>query len=242
MKKLIFILPLLLMGANCPVPPTPTPSPTVPPTPTPTPPVLTCANVECQPNYHCVENPPGTPLCIPDPVPTPTPGTSCPKLLASGAYVYMNNKPYGQGFDSTVRVHGDSQFCAMIHGVATEDCHLEGWPNQVACELELAEGCPVWQYSVSGGNTVSRCSDNQSADLSCDHFGNPTFRDDPKTPTTGNSLETLVGFEGQPKECGLQRDAFGPMAGYFVIAHGKGLVRACLPNNTNCGPWQAVDH
>ena len=233
MKEFIPVLLLAAIGACPPVPPTPTPEPTSTP--------LTCANVDCAPGYHCVENPGGTPKCIPDSVP-PQPVTSCPKELAPGAYAYVNNKPYGQGFDSAYRVHGDPQFCSMIHGVATDDCNIEGWPQRVECELELGKGCPIWQYTIDEGKTVKRCSDNQSADISCDHFGDPTYRDDPKTPTSGDTLETLVGFEGMPKNCGLQRDSHGPIAGFFTIAHGKGKVRACKPDNSNCGPWQEVDH
>jgi hypothetical protein len=127
----------------------------------------------------------------------------------------MNNNNYGQGFDATVRVRGDSQFCFLIHGVNTNDCHLDGWSKRTQCEMELLGGCPRWQYSSDNGNTV--------------------FRDDPKTPDV---------FEGQPKECGNQRDEFGPNAGFFTIAHGFGLIRSCKPdlNPSTCGPWRTFNH
>lgn len=202
-------------------------------------PPVTCTNIECPSGTHCIETPNG-PKCVPD-----TPGVNlCPKALAPGAYVYMNNKKYGNGFDSTVRVHGDTEFCRLIHGVPNNDCHLEGWPKKAECEYFLLDNnCPVWEYTVDG-KTVYNCSDNQSALASCDHFGNPTYRDDPKTPTTGDTLATLSGFEGEPKFCGLHRDAYGPYQGFFTIAHGKASVRACVSHSSpnTCGPWQKFDH
>jgi hypothetical protein len=171
----------------------------------------------------------------------PTP-SDCPKPLAPGAVVYLNDKPYGQGFDSTVRVHGDPEFCWLIHGVWVNDCHLEGWPKRVECEMELIHGCPIWQLTVDGGTTVEPCVDSQAARASCDHFGSVEYRDDPDTPTTGDTIWTLKGFEGRPLECGLQRDAYGPMAGFFTVAHGIGNVRACKPDRAGCGPWWPFDH
>lgn len=166
------------------------------------------------------------------------PSGNCPKPLAPGSRVYMRDKAYGNGFDSTVRVYGDPQFCFLIHGVNVNDCHLEGWPNRAKCEMELLSGCPIWQYTPDEGRAVYRCSDNPNALASCDHFGDPVFRDDPKTPE----------FEGRPLECGLQRDEFGPNAGFFTIAHGGPTgctsangpywhIRACRPDGLECGPW-----
>lgn len=189
-------------------------------------PVDPCKGITCAVGYHCEE---GT--CIKDEV-TPPPVSYCPKPLAPGSKVYMRNKGYGQGFDSTVRVYGDPAFCYRIHGVNVIDCHLEGWPNRAKCEMELISGCPIWQFTTDEGKTVARCSDNQSAAISCDHFGDPIFRDDPKTPE----------FEGKPIECGLQRDEYGPNAGFFMIAHGAGHVRACKPDGTECANWLRFDH
>lgn len=170
------------------------------------------------------------------------PPTPCPKPLAPGAYAYLNDKAYGLGFDSTVRVHGDPEFCRLVHGVAIDDCHLEGWPKRVECEMDLLDGCPVWQFTADGGATVEACVDDHAAWASCDHFGSVEYRDDPQTPTTGDSLETIQGFEGRPLACGLQRDAHGPMAGFFTVAHGVGHVRACRPDGAGCGPWRPFDH
>lgn len=175
----------------------------------------------------------------------PPPDNPCPKDLAPGAYAYLNDKPYGNGFDSTVRVHGDTAFCNAIHGEPINDCHLEGWPTRVECETKLIGGCPVWQFAVDAQGTLATlCHDDHDALASCDHFGNPEFRDDPQTPTTGDSLATLQGFEGEPKVCGLQRDSFGPKAGYFTIPHGRAYIRACGPSLPleACGPWRAFDH
>ena len=174
--------------------------------------------------------------------PTSASRAFCPKPLAPGAYVYLNDKPYGQGFDSTPRVHGDPEFCRLIHGVAIDDCHLEGWPKRTKCEMELMHGCPIWQFTVNGGTTVQPCVDNHAATASCDHFGSIEYRDDPQTPTTGDTVGTLRGFEGRPLECGLQRNAYGPMAGFFTVAHGIGNIRACKPNGAGCGPWRPFDH
>lgn len=258
---LIIFVCIGLSGAKkCPsipdVNPTPTPTPVVEPTPCPEgqciigytnseppmpicgecPPEDPCQGITCSPGSHCN---PKTGECIPD----PPPANPCPKELAEGAYVYMNNKAYGNGFDSTVRVHGDVAFCEAIHGEAINDCHLEGWPQRVECEYYLlGNNCPVWEYKY--GDVVYFCHDNHDALVSCDHYGNPSDRDDPQTPTTGDTLETLQGFEGEPKICGLHRDEFGPMQGYFIIAHGNAQIRACKPdrNSDTCGPWRPFNH
>ncbi len=168
--------------------------------------------------------------------------TFCPKLLAPTATVYLNDKPYGHGFDSTPRVKGDPEFCFLIHHVWINDCHLETWPTRTQCEMELMHGCPIWQYTVDG-TTVHGCFDDRwTSPVSCDHFGSVGYQDDPQTPTTGDTIWNLRGFEGRPLECGLQRNAFGPMAGFFTVAHGIGQVRACKPSGAGCGPWQPFDH
>lgn len=132
-----------------------------------------------------------------------------------------------------MRVRGDSAFCLLIHGVVTNDCHLEGWPLRTQCEMELLGGCPVWQFRTDANPAPKQCHDDQTAELSCDHFGSAGGgRDDPHTPA----------FEGTPAECGKQRDAFGPYAGFFTVAHGLGQVRACRPDWQGCGPFLKVDH
>jgi hypothetical protein len=168
------------------------------------------------------------------PVPTPTPVVSaCPKALEPGAYVYVTNKPYGQGLDAGVRVKGDREMCRLIHGVDTDDCHFEGWGKRAECEMELMGGCPVWQYSTDGKVSAGACRQAEHPIASCDHFGDPTDRDDPQTPA----------FEGKPAACGLQRDPRGdPMAGFFVIAHGNAYFRACIPDGSQCAPWLKVNH
>ncbi len=248
--KGLFLVPVLLAASWC----QPNPKPTPTPIPEPTVPSPIC---EIDQVCGCWHQPPGqdwqqlppcptptpTPVPTPTPTPTPQPQTACPKTLAEGAYVYVTNKAYGQGFDAGVRVKGDKEFCRLIHGVEVNDCHLEGWPRRSACEMELMGGCPVWQYAVDkNGNGKQVCHDDQYAVASCDHFGDPVDRDDPKTPTTGDTVATLVGFEGRPLECGLQRDAFGPYAGFFTVAHGKGYIRACKPDGTECGSFKGFDH
>ena len=206
--------------------------PVVNPTPEPTP--------EPSPSPTASPTPEATPTPVPSPTPSPTPTatpglTPCPKVPADGSYVYLNNKRYGNGVDSTVRIHGDQEMCFLIHGVSVNDCHFEGMQgDRAACEMWLVKrqtglsgGCPVWQF-LKDGNTYP-CYQAPHPDQSCDHFGDPTFRDDPQTPNV---------FEGQPAECGLQRNSVNdPMAGFFVITHGIYQVRACLPDGTNCGPW-----
>lgn len=227
MKRMICLAALLSVGAYCGPAPQPTPTP---PGPTP-PPTLTCADVDCAPGHHCVETPTG-PQCVRD-----EQQSACPRPLAPGARVYVAAKPWGQGQDSTYRVAGDPAFCEAIHGIpGMTDCHLEGWPTRAACELELAGGCPTWQYRIEGAQAPRPCLEVASDPaLSCDHFGSPPgdMRDDPQTPA----------FEGKPAECGLQRDPMGrPRAGFFTIAHGLGEVRACKPDGTECSGWIAVDH
>jgi len=142
---------------------------------------------------------------------------------------------YGNGLDSTVRVSGDPAFCLPVHGVPSIDCHLEGWPTRVQCEMALIKGCPVWQYRTGPEDLARQCFMAKHPVMNCDHHGDPVYRDDPETPDV---------FEGRPSECGRQRDAMGnPKAGFFVIAHGKGEVRACRPDMDaeTCGDWKAID-
>lgn len=132
-----------------------------------------------------------------------------------------------------MRVYGDKEFCYLIHGVYDIECHLEGWPNRAKAEMELLKGCPIWQYRQ--GPQIYSCLqvEDDPSKMSCDHFGSVEYRDDPITPA----------FEGQPIECGLQRDGRrNPMAGFWIVAHGKGWVRACRPDGDGCGPWVEVDH
>lgn len=249
--------------------PSPSPSPTAWPSPSPAPPpdclpgVPWCfetGQVCSSPEAPCKHNPtqdpahcelaPACPAPDPTPAPTPTPGPAgaCPKPLKDGSRVYMASKAYGQGWDSTVRVYGDPGFCFAIHGEMVNDCHLEGWAGPSGndptarwrCEVQLIGGCPVWQFSSDQAH-VLKCSNDPGKPGSCDHFGDPVYRDDPQTPTTGDSLETLQGFEGKPLVCGLQRDAYGPMAGYFTVAHGKGFIRACRPDWQECSSWKPFD-
>ena len=238
----LLAIPLLLANGpggcsvELPWPPKPTPSPEPSPTATPSP----APTAEPTPT----PGPTPTPAPTATPGPTPTPGSACPRALAEGAEIYLNAKVYGQGLDATLRVRGDLAFCQAIHGTGPNvvaDCHLDGMPapwTTLGCELELLgmsahkpQACPVWRYRSGGWE--GPCSDNQNAQMSCDHFGSSGGgRDDPKTPA----------FEGEPTVCGEQRDAFGPMAGFFVVAHGLGEVRACRPDWGGCSPWRPVDH
>jgi hypothetical protein len=193
-----------------PPPPPPTTLPGPPPTTLPPPPTTT------------------TTTTLP---PAPQPVSACPASCLT-AEAYINSKPYGNGWDSTIRLRGSAKCCADLgHDNPSSDCHLEGYAQRTACERELAGGCPVWQYQTSGGWRMCLQPD---AEFSCSHWGDPAHRDDPMTPQ----------FEGEPKECGLQRDRDGlPMAGYFVIAHGKGSLRACLPKDEKvCSGAHAVNY
>lgn len=233
-------------AAGCAVVPVPTPTP-APPT-TCVPPCLEgqrCVAEESLPvRYACVTAPP-PPVnclvtlcpagqhceqgigCVADPLPPPEPA-ACPKSLAPGATVYLNDKRYGNGIDSTVRVKGDPEFCRLIHGVSANDCHLEGWPARSACEMELLGGCPIWEYSLNRIDSRGPCLMAPHPEASCDHHGDPVDRDDPMTPP----------FEGRPRACGLQRDHTGnPMGGFFVIGHGSAWFRSCKPDGQGCGPW-----
>ena len=201
--------------------------------------VLSTAALCGPPPQHTPPPPTPEPTVAPTPTPEPTapPVSACPRPLAPGARLYTNAKPWGQGQDSTYRIANDPAFCEAVHGIpGMTDCHLEGWPTRTACELELAGGCPTWQFRINGNPQPRPCLQQANdPNLSCDHWGSPPadMRDDPQTPQ----------FEGKPAECGLQRDPRGdPKAGFFIIAHGLGEVRACLPNGTECSPWIGVDH
>jgi hypothetical protein len=174
-------------------------------------------------------------------------------------FLYMRNARWNAGVDSTPRIRGDRELCEALHHVPVPngDCHFDSdvWtsPEQrPEYEMMVLAGarafpgpgktsglCPVWQYR--SGSETGRCHDDRvSAAVSCDHFGNVTERDDPQTPDT---------FEGRPLQCGLQRDAFGPYAGFFMVPQCPGggrecSVRACLPleegSEATCAPWVAV--
>jgi len=220
--------------------PTLTPPPIPEPTPTPTPPPDICAGVVCPAKEHCEGG-----VCVDDP-PPPPPATWCPKPLAAGATLKLRVKRYGNGVDSTVYVVGDPAFCEAIHGQPNlPQCHLEGWQTRQACEIELMGGCQTWRYR--SGTEGGVCHDDRvDAAVSCDHFGSAgAAHDDPNTPTTGDTLATLQGFEGTPPACGLQRDAYGPNAGPWTMPQCTGgrscEVAACLPDGTGCSPYLTVD-
>ena len=215
------IILLLLVGAGCYIKerycakPTPMPTPTATRTATPLPTTLPTA--------------PLGPFPVRFPLPT--------------AKLYMRNKRYGNGVDSTVRVRGDRELCEALHHVPVPsgDCHFESdvWQyesQKVEYEMAIMGGCPVWEYRTDDGS--ARCHNDPNAQHSCDHFGSVRTRDDPKTPE----------FEGRPALCGSQRDEFGPYAGFFMIpqpGEGPMFVRACLPNqegnDETCGPWIEVN-
>ncbi len=234
MRRLALVLLLVIPLGGCwdvpwpPKPsPTPSPSPTVEPSPTPT------------------ATPTPVPTPTPTPVPTPTPpgphvpvAEDCYVLPAPGTVYIVNKALQTPGrFDSTPRVKDKALCQAIYHDGVTSDCHLEGMPRprKVWCEMYLIGGCPVWQFSAyPDGRGPIQCHDDQNAAASCDHFGEQSHQDDPKTKDV---------FEGQPEQCGWQRDSYGPNAGFFMIGHGKGYARACLPNNpTVCGAWRPFDH
>jgi len=131
---------------------------------------------QCPEDQHCSDPAVG---CVPNP-PNPPPASACPKALAPGAYVRLNTSPYNPhvNFYATPYVHGDPEFCRLIHGVSVNDCHLEGWPKQSACEVELVGqavekdgACPIWQFSTDGGGHVEACVDDSGAAASCDDIG-----------------------------------------------------------------------
>jgi hypothetical protein len=231
----LFLLCAALLFAGCPRPlPPPQPTPEPPPLPSPI----------CQPGETCGcwVQPPGEdwqklPDCTPE-EPTPTPG-QCPWSLAAypGASLGSNTKVYGQGLDHTTLVKGSVKYCAdrgWTDGRSVCAVAPDGHPFRSICEIELAGGCPIWQYRAGG--LTAQCRDDQGALMSCDHFGSVEKRDDPKTADV---------FEGTPPECALQRGPFGYEAGFFVIAHGRGEVRSCVDktmSEAGCGPWIGVDH
>lgn len=175
-----------------------------------------------------------TPEATPTPAPTPTPFVSaCPKALAPGAKVRVDQKFYGErGRDTETRVEGDPEFCFLISGVRSSSCHLEGWGKRVECEMELLGGCPTHQYRVPNGEWKT-CYSNPHPEINCDHLGSTEARDDPQTKDV---------FEGRPAECALQKSADGKLkGGFFMIPHGLGETRSCDAKGENCGICRLVD-
>jgi hypothetical protein len=187
----------------------------------------------------------------PDPTPPPPPSTFPVRFPLEGAVIYMRNARYNAGVDSTPRMQGDPELCELLHGVRVNDCHFDStvWADDHALrgeyEAKVLAGarhggpevvglCPIWMYR--SGSETGRCHDDRDGPIvSCDHFGNTVDRDDPQTPDV---------FEGKPAVCGLQRDEFGPYAGFFMVpqctAGRECSVRACGPLGQECGPWVAV--
>jgi hypothetical protein len=247
--RLTAVVAAVLLTAAC-ASSKPKPKPPTPPPPAPTTPTPVCGpgqNYGCYHDpgggwvYACpvynsrgdvvgVENKPNAVDCPPKPGPR-----ICPMWpLPAGAMKYLGMKTYGQGHDTSLRVRGSKEWCAEAgHANASQDCHLEGWEPRLECELKIMGGCPIWQYSQDGGQTWKPCLQEGPQDgMSCDHFGDVKLRDDPQTPV----------FEGLAA-CGAQRDERGhPMAGLFAIVHGRGKVRACLPDGTGCSGPADVDH
>ena len=226
------------LGIGIGVPPSPTPSPepvpTVAPTTAPTPPT---------PTAEPTAQPTAVPTAAPTPTTSPTPNPPFPvRFPIEGAVIYMRNHRYNAGVDSTPRVKGDPELCELIHGVKVNDCHFDNdkglWRGQEErgrYEVAVLGGCPTWQVR---GLRVERCHDDQNAQHSCDHFGNVSDRDDPKTHGV---------FEGKPESCGKQVDEFGPYAGFFMVpqkGEGRMEVRSCKPgfegDESTCGPWVDV--
>lgn len=202
---------------------------------TPTPPVVEPPKADPKPDP--LEPPAEPPV---EPTPEPSPVSACPKELEEGAEVWVRAKAYGQGIDSEVNVYGDPLFCKMIHGIGRPNCHLEGWHKRLECEMELLgkyvnkkQACPIWKYKV--GDEWMVCKQAPHKIVSCDHWGNTAYRDDPMTPEV---------FEGEPGVCAQQRDANNdPNAGFFIIAHGAAQVIACRPDGKGCSREAVeVDH
>jgi hypothetical protein len=224
---------------------------------------------ECHPKQPAPPEPTPTPPPAPAPTPTPVPppppapeqpplvGT-CPYTFPAEAHLEVAAKYMSQpdpdsgipyGVDSTVLVVGSVDYCrarGWTDGRASCAAAGEGDPARFACEYAFAGGCPVWEWSTTDGASGS-CSDDQTARLSCDHFGTPSNRDDPQTPTSIIAGRP-VGFEGLPLACGLQLDDHGPKAGFFAIGHGDGAIRACTPAKSPdgapkaCSGWFRIVH
>ena len=171
---------------------------------------------------------------VPPQPPAPPAATACPKELAEGAYVWVRAKRYGNGLDSEVNVAGDPEFCEAIHHKpGLINCHLEGWPKRLACEMELlgksigkVQACPIWKFRAPGANAFEQCFESPHPVMSCDHWGSAGgARDDPKTPE----------YTGEPAQCGEQRGPDGRVdAAFWIIANGAACVSACRPDGGGC--------
>jgi hypothetical protein len=213
MKSLVVLLPLLLMAPSCPPPnPTPTPTPTVPPT-------LTCANIDCIPGSHCVDTSSG-PKCVQETPPPPV-VSKCPVPIPLSAR-YINRKPYGQGWDSTPRVR-DKAYCEKMTGIeGVTDCKAnpEGSGQDVCDEEFLGQPCPTWQAYYGGQWNFCHPANGE---ITCDHYDH------------WNEQGSYSGI--------CQKFPNGsPSGGFFMIAHGKGKVRACDKTASVCSEPIEVDY
>lgn len=252
MKSAAVVLTILLSGCGFQLPPiewpVPTPTPTPVPTPTPTP----------TPEPTPAPTPTPVPTPVPAPTPTPQPTVFPVRFPLPSAAIYSRNHRYGNGLDSTLRIRGDRELCEALHHVPVPsgDCHFDSnvWTSPL--QRPLYEGMvyagarhgqpvpaaplgPVWQYKAAG--EFGRCHDDQvRVNTSCDHFGNTSHRDDPKTKSV---------FEGEPQWLAAQSDEFGPYAGFFMVPQTSGptfgtQIRSCPPldeTDAACGPWVSVD-
>jgi len=208
------------------------PPPIPPPTPGPClPDIPWCKDVgqTCStPTSQCKHNPTSNPNhceIAPD-CPTPPEEPSCPYELPN-ADVRMGARHFGQGLDSTVKFCPGNDWCIDHTGKDQRCCPPapEGAEYETACnQVLLKQKCPSWEYNVDV--VWKPCISPQHPEMSCDHFDH----DDPMTPNK---------YEGTHPEC---LEDFNPVeTGYWVVAHGKGLVRACTGDGI-CSNAVNVDH
>ncbi len=206
------------------------------------PPVDVC-HVDVDRACGCWHRPPGepwqaAPACPTPPLPTPhTPHTplpeSCPASPIDGRK-YINTRcitsdPGATGcakLDSTPRV--DGEFCGRATGDPTiRSCKAnpEGSGFR-GCDTEfLGAPCPIWQRANSPTGPWERCleHDGDVIRIACDHFD----QWDESRPYTGR--------------CQLNVDE-NPIAGFYVVAHGLGFLRACTADASVCSDPVKVDH
>jgi hypothetical protein len=138
--------------------------------------------------------------------------------------------------DSTPRcgdIGNDQGYCGKVTG--NPDIHSckanpEG-SDLKSCDLQfLGVPCPIWQYSLTGAGNWQRClPDGIGPDgqpFSCDHFD--------------GWAEAMGTYTGQ-----CQHDNTGllaPVAGFGMVPHGSGYVRACDALGVVCSGKIAVNY
>lgn len=192
----------------------------------------------------CWHQPPGSPWIFipPSSAPGPVPVSQCPATCPPTART-MNARCVQMNADgkcitdSTPRCGdiGDGKaYCAAVTGnpgIVSCKANPEGSGLNACDTAFIGAACPIWEYSINGGATWKRCLPDglgANSEFSCDHFDG----------WTDSSFQNYAG-KCQHVETGMK----APIAGFEMVPHGRGWVRACSADSSVCSqPITGIDY